>query len=847
MSMKPRHPLLAALAASAGLALRAGAQIPVTPSPLPPPGEPIGIAPHPAVPTGSTIWSKLGISQDQCEYCKRKICRTPLGQLLNNSTLPLQGLSGGLIPPFCPVGPSVAELADPGAVGAAAKIKLDEAGAKERRAAVRYLGTVDCHYWPEAEEALIGALRGDRNECVRFEAALALGNGCCCTKKTIEALTIVVSCSNRDGAPKENSFRVLSAAQAALDHCIACYGPIAAAAPPPPPPEGRPVVPPEGAPESLPGPVPVPAPPAGAAVKAPAMPRPTGFQYYARIAQMPLEPILAEARRVAALHPHAAKPEAEALPPGERSLIGLVNYVVGKDAPAAKSAPAPVRTSTPARGDATARADAARPAANASRPTSLMAMLAKPTPMGPAIPAPTVPAPMAQSTSKAPSAKAPAVTSAPAENPPKLLPTEMESQPRRIAADVASTSPAPTTAATKQSEPPVARAPAPPAPVVWSAEPPLATKKPAPPAAADRAADHLAPPVVWSAEPPVIKQPVPAAPAPAATNQAPTSTARAPMPSAPPPMVWSAEQPPVTKQPAPAVPAPAAAARTTQPPTPPMVWSAEPPLTKQSAPTAPAPLPVATQSPDAAPARAPEPPAPVVPSIEPPVSKHPAPVAPAPIAVPHSPEPPAPAVMRSTASAPVAKQPAPVAPAPAATNQVPAAGTGAAPTQAAGPALPPVIIQTALATPPKAPPAAAPLAAAAQQPVTTSNGPRADNSTVTARSQTSPTDKPSAGGSTATASASTSSTPAKSAQRGQSPDRLQPADLQAAPELVDDLIRGATGGANLAERRACIRALVRCRIKTPAAMKALEDLQHDLTPQVRVDAIIGLARLQTNQ
>jgi hypothetical protein len=71
--------------------------------------------------------------------------------------------------------------------------------------------------------------------------------------------------------------------------------------------------------------------------------------------------------------------------------------------------------------------------------------------------------------------------------------------------------------------------------------------------------------------------------------------------------------------------------------------------------------------------------------------------------------------------------------------------------------------------------------------------------------------------------------------------------LQAAPELVDDLIRGATGGANLAERRACIRALVRCRIKTPAAMKALEDLQHDLTPQVRVDAIIGLARLQTNQ
>src|SRR5256885_11485017 len=35
----------------------------------------------------------------------------------------------------------------------AAKIKADEAGANARRAAVRYLGTVDCHYYPEIGRA----------------------------------------------------------------------------------------------------------------------------------------------------------------------------------------------------------------------------------------------------------------------------------------------------------------------------------------------------------------------------------------------------------------------------------------------------------------------------------------------------------------------------------------------------------------------------------------------------------------------------------------------------------------------------------------------------------------------
>src|SRR5690242_18735921 len=128
--MKACNPLLVALAALAGLAARAGAQaLPAVPAPVPPPPLPLGIAPEPAPPAGTPIWAKLGISQQQKEYCRRKLCRTPLGQMLGSARLPLTALSGGLVPPFCPLTPSAAELADPGAIGAAAKIKEDEAGA----------------------------------------------------------------------------------------------------------------------------------------------------------------------------------------------------------------------------------------------------------------------------------------------------------------------------------------------------------------------------------------------------------------------------------------------------------------------------------------------------------------------------------------------------------------------------------------------------------------------------------------------------------------------------------------------------------------------------------------------
>ncbi len=170
--------------------------------------------------------------------CKQKICGSPLGSLINNGLAPYSTLSGGLIPQFCPTVPSDADVAalaaqgGPNSAGAvAAKVKQDEAEAKARRAAVRYLATVDCHYWPDAEVAIISALRDDRNECVRFEGALALLNGCCCNARTIEALNITVSGSEKDGKPSETSERVRSVALAALQGCLLKYEPEPAAPP----------------------------------------------------------------------------------------------------------------------------------------------------------------------------------------------------------------------------------------------------------------------------------------------------------------------------------------------------------------------------------------------------------------------------------------------------------------------------------------------------------------------------------------------------------------------------------------------------------------------------------------
>jgi hypothetical protein len=142
--------------------------------------------------------------------------------MLNSMTKPLTMGSGGIIPPFCPPMPSKEELAKPGVEGDAARAKKDALEADARRQAVRLLGTYDCHWHPEAQDALIAALRTDRFECVRLEAAIALNRACCCSKPVIEALMDCVNCGEKFG-PFENSPRVQMVAMMALERCLSCF------------------------------------------------------------------------------------------------------------------------------------------------------------------------------------------------------------------------------------------------------------------------------------------------------------------------------------------------------------------------------------------------------------------------------------------------------------------------------------------------------------------------------------------------------------------------------------------------------------------------------------------------
>ncbi len=236
--------------------------------------------------------------------CKQKICASPLGSLINNGLAPYSTLSGGLIPQFCPTTPSDADIAALAAQGGptgagtvAAKVKQDEAEAKARRAAVRYLSTVDCHYWPDAEAALISALRDDRNECVRYEAALALLNGCCCNAKTIEALNIVVSGSEKDGKPSETSERVRCVALEALQKCLFKFTP-------------DPVLPPE-APEPLEAPKPL-------SALDPAFRRVA--YYYQTLPTRPVTEVVASARSTVARSRAAQSKVQRPTQPGERSV-----------------------------------------------------------------------------------------------------------------------------------------------------------------------------------------------------------------------------------------------------------------------------------------------------------------------------------------------------------------------------------------------------------------------------------------------------------------------------------------------------------------------------------------------
>lgn len=259
----------------------------------------------PAVPAqASGIVGLVQMVAAKCKACKAKCCACPLGQMLTNAMQPANLFLGGLLcPPCCPpINPDDLNKSSTSPQGACAKVMQEEMDMPARRKAIKCLSRVDCHWWPEVEVALITGLRTDQNECVRLEAALALSNGCCCTKKIMEALLITVTGSKRDGNPSENSERVKAAALGALQHCVACYcdedfEP------------QRPEKPPTGT-----------KPPPLAELKN----DPNRLAYYNRLDEHPSEEILANARRaLAATAVVIPQTEVVRAPAGSRSLLQL--------------------------------------------------------------------------------------------------------------------------------------------------------------------------------------------------------------------------------------------------------------------------------------------------------------------------------------------------------------------------------------------------------------------------------------------------------------------------------------------------------------------------------------------
>jgi hypothetical protein len=234
------------------LTLPLRAQVPAVPGAPPLPGGPVppatgaattaaGATPAAAAP--KNIWSFFMKTPEQKAQCKSHFCNSRIGQFFNNMMLPAGLATGGMLGPICPGpnAPNPADIAKPAtsAQGAAAKIKAEEAQAKAKIAAIEYLATVDCRYYPEAEAALINGLRAEKNECVRLAAAKAFASGCCCSAKVVKALTISVNCSTADKFPAEASELVRTYAYVALERCLRKCIETEPEVPPEPPPAAK--------------------------------------------------------------------------------------------------------------------------------------------------------------------------------------------------------------------------------------------------------------------------------------------------------------------------------------------------------------------------------------------------------------------------------------------------------------------------------------------------------------------------------------------------------------------------------------------------------------------------------
>lgn len=329
MRSRPRNVLIAGLVTLSLLQSSTLAQLPIPAGPSPAvPGVPGAVATpvaQAAAPAAMgaprTLWSFLGLSKANLATCRDGWCRKPFGQMMNNGLTTLGAMSGGMIHPLCPPVPSAEDVAALSAQGGplgseavAAKVKQDEAAAKGRVAAVEYLGTVDCRYWSEAKVALLNSLRADRSECVRYAAACALANGCCCSKETIEALRIVVAGEDSDGFPAEFSPRVKATSFVALQNCL-LKNPDALPAVVPEPAPPLPAVRPEAARTITHG-------PDGASLVAAASPLPR-LTHAESLKRKPMARVVAEARSVVNAKAHEPPPPGAMLT-GERSLADAI-------------------------------------------------------------------------------------------------------------------------------------------------------------------------------------------------------------------------------------------------------------------------------------------------------------------------------------------------------------------------------------------------------------------------------------------------------------------------------------------------------------------------------------------
>jgi hypothetical protein len=292
----------------------------------------------------TNFWTCLAKVPPALAACKAQFCASCCGQMLNSMLAPITYMTGGCVR-CCPAMPNKDQLADQGPAGACAQITKDTLEAKARLDAVRCLATVDCNYWPEAEKGLINALRADKNEAVRYGAALALCNGCC-TKNTMEALKISASGSDKDGNPRESSPRVRQAALIALNKCECKYEEPIPSRPAEPPMPAEPPVPVVPSNPGVPvGPVSAPIPLPQASSAPAGKPAPTTAASTPRPAAAPKNQAKGIAGGRKGVREVATRPTY--LPPkGDRSLGSMVSAAwSGKSAPAPQPT-TPVETRT---------------------------------------------------------------------------------------------------------------------------------------------------------------------------------------------------------------------------------------------------------------------------------------------------------------------------------------------------------------------------------------------------------------------------------------------------------------------------------------------------------------------